>query len=193
MPAWSWIVIAAAVVIVVAMAVIVARSVNRRKRSERLKNHFGPEYERAVGEAGDQRAGEKELVARERKRQKLDIVALAPEAHAKYAEHWRTVQTAFVDNPSKAVGDADRLVTQVMRERGYPVDDFDQRAADISVDHPNVVEHYRAAHTLHMAQEQGDIGTEAQREAFVHYRALFEKLLATDRETDKDTPKEARA
>ncbi len=193
MPAWSWIVIAAAVVIVVAMAVIVARSVNRRKRSERLKNHFGPEYERAVGEAGDQRAGEKELVARERKRQKLDIVALAPEAHAKYAEHWRTVQTAFVDNPSKAVGDADRLVTQVMRERGYPVDDFDQRAADISVDHPNVVEHYRAAHILHMAQEQGDIGTEAQREAFVHYRALFEKLLATDLETDKDTPKEARA
>ena len=193
MPAWSWIVIAAAVVIVVAMAVIVARSVNRRKRSERLKNHFGPEYERAVGEAGDQRAGEKELVARERKRQKLDIVALAPEAHAKYAEHWRTVQTAFVDNPSKAVGDADRLVTQVMRERGYPVDDFDQRAADISVDHPNVVEHYRAAHTLHMAQEQGDIGTEAQREAFVHYRALFEKLLATDLETDKGTPKEARA
>ena len=193
MPAWSWIVIVAAVVIVVAMAVIVARSVNRRKRSERLKNHFGPEYERAVGEAGDQRAGEKELVARERKRQKLDIVALAPEAHAKYAEHWRTVQTAFVDNPSKAVGDADRLVTQVMRERGYPIDDFDQRAADISVDHPNVVEHYRAGHTLHMAQEQGDIGTEAQREAFVHYRALFEKLLATDLETDKDTPKEARA
>jgi hypothetical protein len=193
MPAWSWIVIAAAVVIVVAMAVIVARSVNRRKRSERLKNHFGPEYERAVGEAGDQRAGEKELVARERKRQKLDIVALAPEAHAKYAEHWRTVQTAFVDNPSRAVGDADRLVTQVMRDRGYPVDDFDQRAADISVDHPNVVEHYRAAHTLHMAQEQGDIGTEAQREAFVHYRALFEKLLATDLKTDKETPKEARA
>ena len=193
MPAWSWIVIAAAVVIVVAMAVIVARSVNRRKRSERLKNHFGPEYERAVGEAGDQRAGEKELVARERKRQKLDIVALAPEAHAKYAEHWRTVQTAFVDNPSRAVGDADRLVTQVMRDRGYPVDDFDQRASDISVDHPNVVEHYRAAHILHLAQEQGDIGTEAQREAFVHYRALFEKLLETDLETDKDTPKEARA
>ena len=193
MPAWSWIVIAAAVVIVVAMAVIVARSVNRRKRSERLKTHFGPEYERAVGEAGDQRAGEKELVARERKRQKLDIVALAPEAHAKYAERWRTVQTAFVDNPSRAVGDADRLVTQVMRERGYPVDDFDQRASDISVDHPDVVEHYRDAHILHMAQERGDIGTEAQREAFVHYRALFEKLLATDLETDKDTPKEARA
>ena len=193
MPAWSWIVIAAAVVIVVAVAVIVARSVNRRKRTERLHKHFGPEYERAVGEVGDQRAAEKELVARERNRQKLDIVALAPESRAKHAEHWRTVQTAFVDNPARAVGDADRLVTQVMRERGYPIDDFDRRAADISVDHPNVVEHYRAAHILPLAQEQGDIGTEAQREAFVHYRALFEKLLATDRETDKDTPKEARA
>jgi hypothetical protein len=193
MPAWSWIVIAVAVVIVVALAMLVARSASRRKRTERLKNHFGPEYDRAVGESGDQGAAEKELVARERERQKLDIVVLTPESRAKHAEHWRAVQTAFVDNPSKAVGDADRLVTQVMRERGYPVDDFDQRAADISVDHPNVVEHYRAAHIIHLAQEKGDIGTEAQREAFVHYRALFEKLLEHDLKTDKDTPKEARA
>jgi hypothetical protein len=193
MPAWSWVVIAVAVVIVVALAILVARSASRRKRTERLKNHFGPEYDRAVGEAGDPGAAEKALVARERKRQKLDIVALAPESRAKYAEHWRAVQTAFVDNPSRAVGDADRLVTQVMRERGYPVDDFDQRAADISVDHPNVVEHYRAAHVIHLAQEKGDIGTEAQREAFVHYRALFEKLLDTDLKTDKDTSKEAQA
>jgi hypothetical protein len=193
MPGWSWVVIAAVVVIAVVLAVIVARSVIRRKRTERLKEHFGPEYERAVGEAGDQGAAEKELVARERKRQKLDIVALAPEARSRYAELWRTVQTAFVDNPSSAVGDADRLVTQVMRERGYPIEDFEQRVADISVDHPNVVEHYRAAHVIHLAQEQGDIGTEAQREAFVHYRALFEKLLETDLETDKDTSREARA
>jgi hypothetical protein len=193
MPVWGWFFTAAAVLIAVTLVWIVVLSVTGRKRSERLKKHFGPEYERAVSEAGDQRAGEKELVARERKRQKLDIVVLEPESRATYAEHWRTVQTAFVDDPSRAVGDADRLVTQVMRERGYPIDDFDQRAADISVDHPNVVEHYRAAHTLHLAQEQGDIGTEAQREAFVHYRALFEKLLETDRETDKDTPKEARA
>jgi hypothetical protein len=193
MPAWSWIVIAVVVVIAVALVAIVARSALRRKRTERLQEHFGPEYERAVGEAGDQGAAEKELVSRERKRQKLDIVALTPESRAKYAELWHGVQTAFVDNPARAVGDADRLVTQVMRDRGYPIDDFDQRAADISVDHPNVVEHYRAAHVLHLAQEQGDIGTEAQREAFVHYRALFEKLLETDLETDKDTPKEARA
>jgi hypothetical protein len=187
MPAWSWVVIAAAVVIAVALLVVVTRSVNRRKRTERLKTHFGPEYERAVG------AAEKELVARERKRQKLDIVALSPESRAKHAEHWHTVQTAFVDDPSRAVGDADRLVTEVMRERGYPIDDFDQRASDISVDHPNVVEHYRAAHVIHLAQEKGDIGTEAQREAFVHYRALFEKLLEKDVETNRETPKEARA
>jgi hypothetical protein len=193
MPVWSWFFIAAAVLIAFTLALIAVLSVTGRKRTERLKKHFGPEYERAVGAAGDQRAGEQELVARERKREKLDLVVLSPEAHAKYAEHWRTVQTAFVDNPSRAVGDADRLVTQVMRERGYPIDDFDQRASDISVDHPDMVEHYRTAHTLHLAQENGDIGTEAQRQAFVHYRALFEQLLGTDLETEKDTPKEARA
>jgi len=193
MPVWSWFFIVAAVIFAVMLVMVVVLSVRARKRTNRLKEHFGPEYERVVDEADDQRAGEEELVARERKRQKLDIVALSPEAHARYAEHWRTVQTAFVDSPSRAVGDADRLVTLVMRERGYPIDDFDQRASDISVDHPDTVEHYRAAHTLHLAQEQGDIGTEAQREAFVHYRALFEKLLETDLETKKDTPKEARA
>jgi hypothetical protein len=193
MPSWSWVVIALAVVIVVALAVIVVLSMSRRKRTERLQSHFGPEYDRAVGESGDQAAAEKELVARERKRQKLDIVALAPESQAKYAEYWRTVQAAFVDDPAGAVGDADHLVTAVMRERGYPIEDFDQRAADISVDHPNVVEHYRAAHVIHLAQEKADVGTEAQREAFVHYRALFEKLLETEQKTEKDTPKEARA
>ena len=192
MPAWSWFVIAAVVVIAIALVAFLAMSTARRKRSERLERHFGPEYERAVGEAGDQRAAEKELAARERRRQKLDIVALAPEARAKYDEHWRAVQTAFVDNPSAAVGEADRLVTSVMRERGYPVDDFDQRVADISVDHPNVVEHYRAAHTLHLAQEQGNIGVEAQREAFVHYRALFEQLLDTNVDSRNEKPKEAK-
>jgi hypothetical protein len=193
MPAWSWIVIAAILVIAFAVVVLLAMSTARRKRSERLETHFGPEYARTVGEAGDQRAAENELAARERRRQKLDIVALAPEARANYDKHWRTVQTAFVDDPSAAVGDADLLVTAVMRERGYPVDDFDQRVADVSVDHPDVVEHYRAAHTLHLAQERSDIGVEAQREAFVHYRALFEKLLETEVESDGNKPKEARA
>jgi hypothetical protein len=193
MPVWSWFFIAAAVVLVITLVMVVVLAVTGRTRTERLKKRFGREYERVVREAGDQRAGEEELVARERKRQKLDIVALSPEAHARYAEKWRAMQTAFVDSPAKAVGDADRLVTLVMRERGYPIDDFDQCASDISVDHPGMVEHYRSAHALHLAQELGDIGTEAQREAFVHYRGLFEKLLETDLETKRDTPKEARA
>jgi hypothetical protein len=193
MPVWSWFFIAAAVIVAVTLVMVLVLSVTGRKRTERLKKHFGPEYERVVDEAGDQRVGEEELVARERKRQELDIVALSPEAKARYAEKWRAMQTAFVDGPAEAVGDADRLVTLVMRERGYPIDDFDQRASDISVDHPEMVQHYRAAHALHLAQEQGDIGIEAQREAFVHYRALFEKLLETELETKRDAPKEARA
>jgi hypothetical protein len=193
MPVWSWFFIAAAVIFAITLVMVGVLSVTGRRRTERLKKHFGPEYERVVDEAEDQRAGEEELVARERKRQELDIVALSPEAHARYAEKWRTVQTAFVDSPARAVGDADRLVALVMRERGYPIDDFEHLASDISVDHPDMVEHYRAAHSVHLAQEQGDIDTEAQREAFVHYRALFEKLLEADLETEKGKPKEARA
>ena len=195
MPVWGWILIAVLVVIAV-LAIIASRAISGRKRTERLKGRFGPEYERTVGEAGDQNAAEKELAARERKREKLDIVPLPPEARAKYTDSWRTVQIEFVDNPSSAVAAADRLVIHVMRERGYPIDDFDQRAADISVDHPKVVENYRTAHGIYLAQEQGEIGTEDQREAFVHYRELFEKLLETDENNDepnKDEPKETRA
>jgi len=189
MPVWGWF-LAAAIVVLAVTAIVVGLAANRRKRTERLKERFGPEYDRALDEAGEQSAAEKELAARKRKRDKLDIVPLSPQARGRYAEGWGEVQTAFVDNPSSALGDADRLVTEVMRERGYPIDDFDQRAADISVDHPTVVENYRAAHSISHAQQQGsDVGTEEQRQAFVHYRALFEKLL----ETDKDKSQEARA
>jgi hypothetical protein len=194
MPVWGWFFVAAAVLVVLTLVMLAVLSLTGRRKTRRLKEHFGPEYERTVDEAGDQRAAEQELVARERKRQKLDVVALSPDAHKKYADQWQVVQRVFVDDPSGAVEEADRLVTEVMRERGYPVDDFDQRTSDISVDHPDTVEHYRAAHTLYLAQEKADIGTEAQRQAFVHYRALFEQLLGADRETEKkNTPKEARA
>ena len=193
MPIWGWFFIAAIVVVAVA-GLIVATSASRRKRTERLKENFGPEYERTVAETGEQNAAEKELVARERKRDKLDIRPLTRAALKGYADRWRAVQTAFVDSPSSAVGDADRLATEVMRERGYPIDDFDRRAADISVDHPTVVENYRAAHTIHVSQQNGDVGTEKQRQAFVHYRALFEKLLNDDgRPHDTDTAQEASA
>lgn len=195
MPTWSWIVIAVVVVVIVLLAAVVAASMMRQKRSERLRDQFGPEYEHTVEKAGDQRAAERELLARERKHNKLDIKELAPESRMRYVEAWGVTQAGFVDNPSKSVGDADRLVTEVMRERGYPVDDFEQRAADVSVDHPQVVEHYRAAHILHLAQEQGEIGTEAQREALVHYRALFERLVGTEPQTpaERDTPAQREA
>ena len=192
MPVWGWILIAAIVVIAAtAIAIVVARSANSRKRTERLKERFGPEYERTLGETGEQRAAEDELAARQRRRDKLNIVALSPQAREKYAASWRAVQTAFIDNPSSAVGDADRLVIEVMRERGYPIEDFDQRAADISVDHPAVVDNYRAAHRISLSQQQGNVDTEEERQAFVHYRALFEKLLETDK--DQDNSQEARA
>jgi hypothetical protein len=142
-----------------------------------------------VSEAGDSKAAEKELTSRARRRDKLDIVALSPSALTDFTNRWQAVQTAFVDDPAGAVGSADQLVTEVMRERGYPVDDFDQQAADISVDHPQIVENYRAAHGIHLDQQRGDVGTEQQRNAFVHYRALFEKLLDTG--TDNDTAQEA--
>ncbi len=196
MPVWVWFFLAALVFIAIA-GVIVARSAARRRRTDRLRQQFGPEYDRTVAETGEQHAAEKELVARKRKRDKLDIRPLTAEALQAYSHRWRQVQTAFVDSPSSALDDADRLLTEVMRERGYPVDDFDRRAADISVDHPEIVENYRSAHAIHHSDWNGDDGTEKQRQAFVHYRALFDKLLDQhgngDRPHDTDSAQEARA
>jgi hypothetical protein len=181
MSEWSWILIAVLVLVVV--AVVAGWWAARRRRSARLKHHFGPEYDRAVGELGEERAAEADLLAREKKRKKLDIVELTPEARQEHATAWHRVQTDFVDDPADAVGRAERLVTRVMRERGYPIDDFDQRAADISVDHPDIVENYRSAHAIYLSQHNGAIGTEQARQAFVHYRALFDRLLGSDTET----------
>ncbi len=191
MPVWEWILIAASVVVVVAVVIVAATLVRSRRKTQRLQQHYGREYERLVSETGDQKAAEKELTARERKRDKLDIVPLTSAALSDFSTRWHQVQTGFVDNPATAVGVADRLVTEVMRKRGYPVDDFDQRAADISVDHPHVVENYRTAHGIHLSQQHGDVSTEQQREAFVHYRALFEELLETT--TSNGASKEANA
>lgn len=179
MPTWETILIAVFAVIAVALQIGAIGYAMNRRRTQRLRQHYGPEYERLVSEAGGQRAAEKELLAREHKREKLDIAPLLPAARSDFTTRWNQVQTAFVDNPTAAVGVADRLVTDVMRQRGYPVDDFDQRAADISVDHPQIVDNYRAAHAVHLSQQHGEVSTEQQREAFVHYRALFEKLLET--------------
>jgi hypothetical protein len=190
MPTWVWISIAVAAVVVVVAAIVAISMVSFRFKTRRLKQRYGSEYERGVSDTGSEKGAVRELTTRERKRGKLDIVPLTPSALSDFTARWQEVQAGFVDNPATAVGVADRLVTEVMRQRGYPVDDFDQRAADISVDHPDIVENYRAAHGINTSRQHAD--TEQQREAFVHYRALFEKLLETSTDqTDSEVSQHA--
>lgn len=177
MPTWGWIVIA--VVVVLAVVALIVALANRRRRSDRIRGRFGPEYDRTVEELGNRRRAESELSARERRREELDIRPLQPAARDRYVQAWRDVQVRFVDMPSESVREADALVTQVMRDRGYPMEDFDQRAADVSVDHPRVVEDYRTAHAISRANDGGRATTEDLRRAMVHYRTLFEDLLET--------------
>ncbi|HEV8425839.1 MAG TPA: hypothetical protein VGS14_11735 [Actinomycetes bacterium] len=174
MPTWAWIIIVVVAAVIVLAAI--AAWMQQRRRSQ-LQDRFGSEYDHTVSERGERRAAEKELADRERKRERLDIVPLSPEAQARYSASWQGVQGHFVDDPVGAVNEADRLVTDVMRDRGYPIDDFEQRANDISVDHPQVVDDYRAAHAIAAANDRSEASTEDLRQALVHYRSLFEELL----------------
>jgi hypothetical protein len=185
MPVWGWILIAIAVVAVI--AVLAALSLARR-RSAGLRRRFGPEYDHTVDAADSRRAAEAELSARERRRAELDIRPLDAAARERYADSWQRVQSDFVDSPAAAVSQADVLVLEVMRERGYPMDDFEQRAADVSVDHPTVVESYREGHRLSQLSASGDATTEDLRQAMQHYRRLFEELL--DSAADEPTRRE---
>ena len=179
----TWVLVAVLIVVVVVLAVLLMRS----RRSHRLQEEFGPEYERAVEERGDRREAEAELAERRERRSQLDIRPLAPGARERYAERWQAAQRRFVDQPAPAVAEADALVSAVMSERGYPVsDEFDQRAADISVDHPVVVEHYRAAHAISLRATAGDASTEDLRQAMVHFRALFDELLGREERFDRE-------
>ncbi|MBA3476418.1 MAG: hypothetical protein H0T10_06675 [Actinobacteria bacterium] len=177
MDAWIWILLA---VLVVGLAVAVVAA-SRNRRSTRLREGFGPEYERVVDETGDRREAEKELAERQERREKLEIRPLSEATRARYTEEWQQVQERFVDDPVGAVRSADELVSGVMEERGYPMDDFEQRAADVSVDHPDVVENYREGHRLVEEHRAGRGSTEDLRQAMVHYRALFEQLLEDGR------------
>jgi hypothetical protein len=174
MATWIWIVIAIAVIVVL---VAVAMKLFKVRRTQHLQQQFGPEYDRTTEVAGDKGKAEAELAAREKRRDKLDIRQLDPQAREQYARRWRRVQEDFVDSPDGAVARADALVNSVMRDRGYPMEDFDVRAADISVDHPQMVEHYRTAHHIFESMEDGDVTTEEERLAMQHYRALFDELL----------------
>jgi hypothetical protein len=181
MPPWVWVVIAVGVVAVLAFAVVQMRA---RKRTERLRGTFGPEYDRVARGVGDRREAEAELAAREERREQLDIRPLPERSRLQYAEQWRAVQAEFVDDPRRALARADELIQAVMADRGYPMQDFDQRAADVSVDHPQVVENYREGHRLARAAAIGDGTTESLRQAMQHYRALFDELL----EESSDAP-----
>jgi hypothetical protein len=176
---WVWIVIVAAVVVAVGIVVWLAV---KARRTQTLKEGFGSEYDRTVEHAGGRRGAERELRERQKRHEELDIRPLSPEARDRYAEQWETLQSRFVDDPSGAVRDADALVQRVMAERGYPVDDFEQRAADISVDHPDLVEKYRTADGIARTNERGEASTEDLRHSVRHYRALFQELLVAEHE-----------
>jgi hypothetical protein len=192
MATWIWVIIAIAAVLVVAA---VLWQTMARRRTAQLRGRFGPEYDRTVDERDSRRAAEADLRSRVERRQELDIQPLAPATRDRYARSWQVVQAEFVDDPSGAIAGADRLVSSVMADRGYPMDDFDQRAADVSVDHPHVVEHYHAAHAVATASRSGDATTEQLRRGMQHYRSLFEELLgpAADEPLARDSAEPATA
>src|ERR1700759_3233553 len=170
MPTWLWIVI---VVVAVLIVIGVIASALRTRRTSALRERFGPEYDRVSADAPTKREAECELREREKRRAELDIRPLEQSDRDRFQARWQQVQAEFVDDPAGAVGNADLLIQEVMRTSGYPVDDFDTRAADLSVDHPQVVEYYRAAHGFAVAHERGNAGTEELRHAVQHYRDLF--------------------
>lgn len=183
MPSWVWVLIAIAVVAI--LAVVVWQALTRRPTG-RLQQQFGPEYERTIGKTDSKRDAEAELQAREDRRQQIEVRPLSLAARDRYLQSWRTVQAQFVDDPRGAVASADSLIQSVMAERGYPVEDFDQRAADISVDHPQMVENYRHGHRLAQASANGSDSTEDLRQAMRHYH--FDELLepAADQPTTRE-------
>jgi FtsZ-interacting cell division protein ZipA len=166
-------VVVIAVIAVAAIAFVTAR----KRRSAKLRERFGPEYDRVLQKEGDARKAEGVLEFREKRREKFTLHPLSEADKSSFDVRWREVQSRFVDDPRGAVTVADGLVTEVMQKRGYPIGEFEQRAADISVDHPVVVENYRAAHTIALRHSSGQASTEDLRQAMVHYRALFQELL----------------
>jgi hypothetical protein len=177
METWQWVVIVVAVLALVALAAV---ALTAKRRSNRLRERFGPEYDRTIERSENRKDAELDLRERARHREELDIRPLSRAACERYAHEWELIQQRFVDHPAQAVAEADSLLTLVMRERGYPVDDFDARADVISVDHPGVVEDYRQARTMRDRSADGAATTEDLREALVRYRSLFDALLVDE-------------
>ena len=181
MATWIWIVIIAAIVIVVAL---IAWAATRKRRTDELRERFGPEYDRALSRDGGRKEGESELRERVERHDALNIQPLSPDVASRYRQEWRDVQARFVDAPDESLHRADGLITEVMQRRGYPMSDFEQRSADLSVEHAQTVQDYRAAHAVSVQTSRGQASTEDQRQAMVHYRALFDDMLGAGSETD---------
>lgn len=161
----------------VAVVLIAGWLIYNKRRSDHLRSHFGAEYERQVEEAGSRSKAEATLAEREKRVDKLTIQPLSPADQDRFLDRWTKVQATFVDDPERSVDYADALLAEVMTARGYPVSDFEQRAGDISVDHPNVVQHYRAGHEIALRHSRGEASTDDLRQALIHYRSLFEELV----------------
>ncbi|RKT53398.1 hypothetical protein [Saccharothrix australiensis] len=177
------------VVLVVAAAIVLLRFLLQRKR---LRTKFGPEYDRALARSDNRMAAERELVEREREHAKLELRPLTPVTRESYARNWTRIQEQFVDAPTTAVAQADRLVTDLMAERGYPTEGYEHQASLLSVEHANTLDHYREAHAISQRQDRGEASTEDLRTAMVHYRTLFEDLLVNSAD-DRDAGRRDRA
>jgi hypothetical protein len=167
-----------AVIVVMVVIAALVFLLARKQRSRRLRERFGPEYDRVVKKEGEVKRAEGVLEIRAKRRQKFEIRPLEPAVCSALTERWRTVQRQFVDDPKGSVSQADQLVSEVMKGRGYPMADFEQRADDLSVDHPVFVENYRVAHDIALRHSKGKASTEDLRKAMVHYRSLFDELLS---------------
>jgi hypothetical protein len=173
------------IVALIVMAVILAAAfvgwmIYQKLRTEQLRKRFGPEYDRQLETNGSRKKAEAVLLQRQERVEHLSLRPLSPSDRGRFEGTWRAVQARFVDSPETAVADADRLVSEVMMKRGYPVTDFEQRAADISVGHPVVVENYREAHAIALKQSRGEANTEELRQALIHFRALFDELVSEE-------------
>lgn len=177
--------VGAAILLIAALVIVRA---SRHARSRSLRDKFGPEYDREVGAAGRKKA-ERELIERKQRVEQLDIRPLSLAERDRFRKEWETIQARFIDRPQTAVVEADELISEIMTTRGYKVADFDERAAELSVMYPNLVENYRAAHSVTTAHERGVSSTEDLRQAMVRYRMLFDQLISeVDRERDERRP-----
>ena len=175
----TYLIIAVVLVLVIVVAVLWPMMV-RRKRSERLQGHFGSEYDHTVEVLGDEKKAQTELEKRQKHVEALDIRSLSAGEREGYLADWTAVQSKFVDEPGQAIVDADRLIMEVMQLRAYPISDFEQRAADVSVSYPTLVSNYRAAREIALKNQEHQADTEELRQAMIYYRSLFDELLVTD-------------